>query len=50
MYASFRNVTAKKWQNANPYPDGKFFVDLNGPGILSDERLNFIDLGIQLLY
>ena len=40
MYASFRSVTAKKptkkRQNTNPYPDGKFFVDLIGPGILRD--------------
>ena len=33
MYASFRSVTAKKRQNINPHPDGKFFVDLIGLGI-----------------
>ena len=34
MYASFTSVMAKKRQNTNPYPDGNFFVDLNGLGIL----------------
>ena len=37
MYASFRSVTAKKRQNINPHPDGKFFVDLIGLGILRDD-------------
>ena len=36
MYASFTSVMAKKRQNTNPYPDGNFFVDLNGLGILRD--------------
>ena len=40
MYASFRSVTAQKRQNSNPHPDGKIFVDLNGLGILRDERLS----------
>ena len=40
MYASFRSVTAQKRENTNPHPDGKIFVDLNGLGILRDERLS----------
>ena len=30
-------VSRLKTANTNPYPDGNFFVDLNGPGILRDE-------------
>ena len=29
-------VSRIKQQNTNPHPDGKLFVDLNGPGILRD--------------
>ena len=29
-------VSRQKRQNTNPSPDGKFFVDLNGLGILRD--------------
>ena len=29
-------VSRQKRQNANPSPDGKFFVELNGLGILHD--------------
>ena len=32
MYASFRSVMAKNGQNTNPYPDGKFFLDLKWTG------------------
>ena len=31
MYASLRSVTTKNGKKINPYPDGKFFADLNGP-------------------
>ena len=36
-YASFSVVTKKKRQNTNPHPDGNFFDDLFGLGILRDE-------------
>ena len=36
-YASFSVVTRKKRQNTNPHPDGNFFVDRFGLGILRDE-------------
>ena len=48
MYASFRSVTDKKKQNTNPHPDRKFFVDLNGPGILRDATLS--DILVQQYY
>ena len=35
-YASFSVVTRKKRQNTNPHPDGNFFVDRFGLGILRD--------------
>ena len=35
-YASFSVVTRKKRQNTNPHPDGNFFVDRFGLGILHD--------------
>ena len=35
-YASFSVVTRKKRQNANPHPDGNFFDDRFGLGILRD--------------
>ena len=35
-YASFSVVTRKKRQNTNPHPDGNFFVDHFGLGILRD--------------
>ena len=35
-YASFSVVTRKKRQNTNPHPDGNFFVDRFGLGILCD--------------
>ena len=37
-YASFSVVTRKKRQNTNPHPDGNFFDDLFGLGILRDEE------------
>ena len=36
-YASFSVVTRKKRQNTNPHPDGNFFDDRFGLGILRDE-------------
>ena len=36
-YASFSVVTRKKRQNTNPHPNGNFFVDRFGLGILRDE-------------
>ena len=39
MYASFRSVTDKNRKILTPTPDGKFFVDLNGPAFLRDEFL-----------
>ena len=39
MYASFRSVTAKNGKILTPTPDGKFFVDLNGLGILPDVEI-----------
>ena len=38
----------KKKQNTNPTPDMKFFVDLNGPGILRDATLS--DILVQQYY
>ena len=38
-YASFSVVTRKKRQNTNPHPDGNFFDDRFGLGILRDEKL-----------
>ena len=35
-YASFSVVTRKKRQNTNPHPDGNFFDDRFGLGILRD--------------
>ena len=39
-YASFSVVTRKKRQNTNPHPDGNFFDDRFGLGILRDEDLH----------
>ena len=39
-YASFSVVTRKKRQNTNPHPDGNFFDDRFGLGILRDEFVN----------
>ena len=36
-YASFSVVTRKKRQNTNPHPDGNFFDDRFGLGILRDD-------------
>ena len=38
-YASFSVVTRKKRQNTNPHPDGNFFDDRFGLGILRDVDL-----------
>ena len=38
-YASFSVVTRKKRQNTNPHPEGNFFVDRFGLGILRDGGL-----------
>ena len=37
-YASFSVVTRKKRQNTNPHPDGNFFDDRFGLGILRDAK------------
>ena len=38
-YASFSVVTRKKRQNTNPHPDGNFFDDRFGLGILRDDHV-----------
>ena len=38
-YASFSVVTRRKRQNTNPHPDGNFFDDRFGLGILRDDWL-----------
>ena len=40
-YASFSVVTRKKRQNTNPHPDGNFFDDRFGLGILRDVGLSY---------
>ena len=41
-YASFSVVTRKKRQNTNPHPDGNFFDDRFGLGILRDDVVRVI--------
>ena len=41
-YASFSVVTRKKRQNTNPHPDGNFFDDRFGLGILRDAHTSSI--------
>ena len=44
-YASFSVVTRKKRQNTNPHPDGNFFGDRFGLGILRDDYHHILDSG-----
>ena len=41
-YASFSVASRKKRQNTNPHPDGNFFVDRFGLGILRDGTKNVL--------
>ena len=43
-YASFSVDKRKKRQNTNPHPDGNFFVDRFGLGILRDEFMEKVPL------
>ena len=46
-YASFSVVTRKKRQNTNPHPDGNFFDDRFGLGILRDASNNTTNLRLK---